>query len=92
MEGQRYGFQMELEKVREGFQRELEKIRGELHQVESRSTMLEYEMNARKGQKQTLKPCPTQDTLAMKNAPIIPSSTKPPKGMEPINPPRKSYA
>ncbi len=49
-------------------------------------------MNTRKGQKQTLEPRPTQDTLATKNAPIIPSSTKPPKGTEPINPPRKSYA
>ena len=41
MEAQRYGFQMELEKVKE-----------ELHQVELRSTTLEYEMNTLKGQKQ----------------------------------------
>ena len=81
MEGQRYGFQMELGKVRE-----------ELHQVEARSTTLEYEINARKGQKQTSKPRSTQDTLVTKNAPIIPPSTKLPKKKEPVNPPHKSYA
>ena len=81
MEAQRYGFQMELKKVIE-----------ELHQVESRSTRLEYEMNTLKGQKQTPEPRPTQDTLATQNAPIIPSSIKPPKGKEPTNPLRKSYA
>ena len=83
---------MELEKVRGGFQGELEKVREELHQVESRSTMLEYEMNTRKGQKQTPEPRPTQNTLAIKNSPIILSSIKPPKGKEPINSPRKSYS
>ena len=92
MEGQRYGFQMELEKVREGFQMELGKVREELHQVEARSTTLECEINAQKGQKQLPKPRPTQDMLAMKNVPIIPSSTKLPKRKEPINPPHKSYA
>ena len=81
MEAQRYGFQIELEKVRE-----------ELHRVESRSTRLEYEMNTLKGQKQTPEPRPTQDTLATQNTSIIPSSIKPPKGKEPTNPPRKSYA
>ena len=92
MEGQRYGFQMELEKVREGFQMELGKVREELHQVEARSTTLEYEINPRKGQRQSPKPRPTQDTLATKNAPIIPPSTKLPKRKEPVNPPHKSYA
>lgn len=81
MEAQRYGFVMELEKVRE-----------ELRRVESRLTRLEYEMNTLKGQKRTPEPCPTQDTLATQNTPIIPSRIKPPKGKEPTNPPRKSYA
>ena len=49
-------------------------------------------LDGQKGQTQTLEPRPTQDTLATKNAPIIPSSTKPPKGTEPINLSRKSYA
>ena len=92
MEGQRYGFQMELEKVREGFQMELGKVREELHQVEARSTTLECEINAQKGQKQSPKPRPTQDMLATKKVPIIPPSTKLPKRKEPVNPPYKSYA
>ncbi len=82
---QRYGFQMELGKVRECFQMELEKGREELHQVESHSTMLEYEINTLKGQKQTPEPRLTQHTLATKDAPITPSSIKPPKGKEPIS-------
>ena len=40
MEAQKYRFQVELEKVIE-----------ELHQVESRSTKLEYKINTLKGQK-----------------------------------------
>ena len=72
MEAQRYGFQMELEKVRE-----------ELHRVESRSTTLEHEMNTLKGQKQTSEQRPTQDTLATKNAPTIPQyETNQRKGTE----------
>lgn len=78
MEAQRYGFVMELEKVRE-----------ELRRVESRSTRLEYEMNTLKGQKRVSEQCPTQDTLATQNTPIIPSSIKPLKGKE--HPTRKSY-
>ena len=92
MEGQRYGFQMELEKVREGFQMELGKVREELYQVEARSTTLECEINAQKSQKQSPKPRPTQDMLAMKNVSIIPPSTKLPKRKEPVNSPYKSYA
>ena len=81
MEAQRYGFQMELGKVKE-----------ELHQVESRLTTLEYKMNTLKGQKQISEQRPTQDTSATKNASTIPSSMKPLKGKEPTDPPRKSYA
>lgn len=92
MEGQRSGFQMELEKVKEGFQNELEKVKRELYQVELHSTMLEYKMNTRKDQKQILKSRPSQDILAIKNAQIISSSDKPLKEKESINPPHKSYA
>lgn len=51
MESQRYEFQIELEKVRE-----------KLYQEESHSTMIKYEMNTLKGQKQTPGSRPTQDT------------------------------
>lgn len=81
MEARKYGFQIELEKVKE-----------ELHRVESRSTTLEYEMNTLKAQKQTPEQRLTQNTSATKNTPIIPSSIKPLKGKEPTDPPRKSYA
>ena len=82
---------MELEKVKEGFQMELGKVREELHPVKARSTMLEYEINARIGQKQLPKARPNQDILATKNVPIIPPSTKLPKKKESVNPLYKSY-
>ena len=81
MEAQRYGFHMELEKVKKKF-----------HQVESRLTKLEHEMNTLKGQKQISEQRPTQDTSATKNALTILSSMKPLKGKEPTDPSRKSYA
>ena len=80
MEAQKYGFQMELEKVIK-----------ELHQVELCSTRLEYGINTLKDQKQTPKPRSTQDTLATQNTLIILSSIKPLKEKELTNPPRKSY-
>lgn len=53
IEAQRYRFQVKLKKVIEEF-----------HQVELRSTRLEYKMNILKGQKQIPEPRLTQDTLA----------------------------
>ena len=74
MKAQRYGFQMELEKVK-----------VELHQVESRLITLKYEINTLKSQKQISKQRSTQDTLATKNALTIPSSMKSLKEKEPTD-------
>lgn len=80
-EAQKYGFQLELEKVKEEFQ-----------QVELHLTMLEYKGNTLKSQKQTPEELLTPNTLATKNIPIIPSSIKPLKGKKTNNHPHKSYA
>lgn len=81
MEAQRYGLQMELEKVRE-----------ELRLVEPLLKTLKYKINSLKGRKQTPDQRPIQDTPATRNIPTVPSSTKPPKEKETTDLPRKSYA
>lgn len=69
---------------------ELKKVIEELYIVESRSTKFEYKINILKGQKQISESCPTQDTLAIQNLPIIPSNIKPPKENKSTNSLRRS--